>query len=117
MAGLNAIAERHVGRIVDARHSFGNADLLRQLLVDAAFKDIRVETVAHEVCFADGMMFARLNAMAVIAMSDKGRAMSEAERGELAGRIAAESQDVIAGAIKDGMFVLPLTTKVAVACA
>jgi hypothetical protein len=35
--------------------------------------------------------------------------MSEAERGELAGQVAAESQDVVAKATKNGMFVLPLT--------
>jgi hypothetical protein len=60
-------------------------------------------------------MFARLNAMAVIGMSDKGKAMSEAERGELAGRIAAESQGLIAKAAKNGMFVFPLTTNIATA--
>jgi len=48
-------------------------------------------------------------------MSEKGKAMSEAERGELAGRIAAESQDVIARATKNGMFVLPLATLMATA--
>ncbi len=58
---------------------------------------------------------ARLNAMAVIGMSETGKAMSEAERGELAGRIAADSQDVIARATKNGMFVLPLTTNIATA--
>ena len=53
--------------------------------------------------------------MAVIGMSDKGKAMSEAERGELAGRIAAESQDLIAKAAKNGMFLFPLTTNIATA--
>jgi hypothetical protein len=53
--------------------------------------------------------------MAVIGMSDKGKAMSEAERGELAGRIAAESQDVIARATKNGLFVVPLTANIATA--
>ena len=42
-------------------------------------------------------------------------AMSEPERGELAGRIAAESQDVIAQATKNGTFVLPMTTNIATA--
>lgn len=41
--------------------------------------------------------------------------MSEAERGELAGRIAAESQDTIARATRNGVFVLPLTTIAATA--
>ena len=41
--------------------------------------------------------------------------MSEADRGELAGRIAAESQDVIAKATKNGTLVLPLATNIATA--
>ena len=41
--------------------------------------------------------------------------MSEAERGERAGHIAAESQEVVAKATKNGMFVLPLTTSIATA--
>jgi hypothetical protein len=52
--------------------------------------------------------------MAVIGMSDTGKAMTEAERGELAGRIAAESQDVIGRAMRNGLFVLPLTANIAI---
>jgi hypothetical protein len=115
MIELNAVAERSVGRIVDSRHSLGDADALKNLLVDAGFSDVSVGTLAHDVQFADGALFARLNAMAVIGMSEKGKAMSEAERGELAVQIAAESQDVIARTTKNGMFVLPLTTNIATA--
>ena len=110
---LNAVAERHVGRIVDSRHSFGDPEGLRSLLTDGGFGDVTVETVAHDVRFADGAVFARLNAMAVIGMSEKGKAMSEGERGELAGRIVADSEEAIARATRDGMFVLPLTSNVA----
>ena len=84
MLELNAVAERHAGRIVDSRYSFGDADALTNLLVDAGFSDVSVGTHAHGVQFADGALFARLNAMAVIGMSDKGKAMSEAERADLA---------------------------------
>jgi SAM-dependent methyltransferase len=115
MRELNAIAEHHVGRIVDSRHSFGDGNTLKNLLQDAGFSNVSVTTHAHDVQFADGPLFARLNAMAVIGMSDKGKAMSEAERGELAGRIAAESGAVIAKATKNGTFVLPLTTNIATA--
>lgn len=115
MGELNAVAERHVGPIVDSRHSLGDGRALKNLLVDAGFRDAEVNTHAHDVEFADGVLFARLNAMAVIGMSEKGKAMSEAERGELAGRIAAESADAIARATKNGRFVLPLTTNIATA--
>jgi ubiquinone/menaquinone biosynthesis C-methylase UbiE len=114
VVALNAVAERHVGPIVDSRHSFGRADALKNLLVETGFSDVNVETFAHDVQFADGPLFARLNAMAVIGMSDTGKAMTEAERGELAGRIAAESQDVIGRAMRNGLFVLPLTTNIAI---
>lgn len=46
-------------------------------------------------------------------MSDMGKAMDERARGELADRIASESQDVIASATIGGMFVLPLSTTIA----
>lgn len=106
---LNAVAERHVGPIVDSRHSFGDANALTRLLVDGGFSDVEGQTLAHVVQFADGALFARLNAMAVIGMSEKGKALSEEERSELAGRIATESQDVIARSTQNGLFQLPLT--------
>jgi len=112
---LNAVAERHVGQVADSRHSFGDAAALNRLLAESGFGHVNVQTVTHDVQFADGALFARLNAMAVIGMSEKGKAMSDAERGELAGRIAAESQDVIAKATKNGTFVLPMTTNIATA--
>jgi ubiquinone/menaquinone biosynthesis C-methylase UbiE len=110
MRDLNAVVERHVGRIADARHSFGDANALKQLLVQGGFSDVAVGTLAHDVQFADGGLFARLNAMAAIGMSEHGKAMNEAERGEMAGRIAAESQDAIDRGTHNGAFVLPLTT-------
>jgi ubiquinone/menaquinone biosynthesis C-methylase UbiE len=113
MRELNAVAERHVGPIVDLRHSFGDADALRRLLVDGGFNDVQVGTFAHDVQFSDGALFARLNAMAAIGMSEKGKTMGEKERGELAGQIAAESQDLISAATRNGMFVLPLATLIA----
>jgi ubiquinone/menaquinone biosynthesis C-methylase UbiE len=115
MRGLNAVAERHVGQIADARHSFGDATALKRVLAENGFGRVNVQTVTHDVRFADGALFARLNAMAVIGMSESGKAMSDADRGELAGRIAAESQDVIAKAMKNGTFVLPLATNIATA--
>src|SRR5262245_29781372 len=110
MLELNAVVERHVGPIVDSRHSFGDTNALKQLLDEAGLSEVNVGTLAHDVKFADGGLFARLNAMAAIGMSEKGKAMSEAERVELAAQIAAESQDAIGKATKNGTFVLPLTT-------
>lgn len=112
---LNAVVERHVGPTTDSRHSFGDTGALAQLLIDAGFKDVDARTLAHDVQFSDGALYARLNAMAVIGMSEKGKAMNDAERNELAARVATESHDVIAKATRSGMFVLPLTTTIATA--
>lgn len=112
---LNDVAERHVGTIVDSRHSFGNADVLEALLIDGGFREVSVETLAHDVKFADGPLFARLNAMAVIGMSEKGKGLNETARGELAGQIAVDSQAVIDRYTTSGTFVFPLSTNIALA--
>ena len=112
---LNDIAARHVGPIVDVRHSFGNADALQRALLDAGFQDVRIDTFSHEVRFADGALYARLNAMAVIGMSEKGKTLNEAERGELAARIASDTQRAIERSTTDGAWVFPLTTNIATA--
>lgn len=112
---LNDVAERHVGTIVDSRHSFGSADTLNALLVDGGFRQVRVRTCSHDVTFADGALFARLNAMAVIGMSDKGKGVSDAARGQLAGQITADSQVVIDRYTRNGAFVFTLSTNIATA--
>jgi ubiquinone/menaquinone biosynthesis C-methylase UbiE len=112
---LNDIAERHVGKIVDVRHSFGNADALKAALAEAGFQDVRVERFSHDVRFGDGALYARLNAMAAIGMSDKGKTLSDTERDEVAGRIAADSHELIARSTKNGAWVFPLTTNIATA--
>jgi len=112
---LNEIAERHVGPIADSRHSFGDAQALEALLVDAGFTHVRVDTVSHDVRLGDGALYARLNAMAVIGMTAKGKTMNDVERAELAGRIAADSQDLIARLTTNGAFMFPLTSNIATA--
>jgi len=112
---LNDIAERHVGPIVDARHALGDAKALETLLTDAGFDDVRVDVFPYDVRFADGALFARLNASAVVGMSEKGKAMSEPERLEMAARIAADSQAAISRLTQNGECVFPLTTNIAIA--
>ena len=107
MVELNAIVERHVGPITDSRHSLGDPKALKQLLVEGGFNDVEVGTLSQDVQFAGGELFARLNAMAAFGMSEKGKALAESERSELARKIAVESRDVIAKSTKNGVFVLP----------
>jgi ubiquinone/menaquinone biosynthesis C-methylase UbiE len=112
---LNALAEQHIGTVQDSRHSFGSPDALVAVLRGAGFRDVRVESVSYDVRFPDGLLFARLNAMAVIGMSEKGKGLGEPERADLAGRIAVESQDLVARHTRDGAFVLPLAMNLAIA--
>jgi ubiquinone/menaquinone biosynthesis C-methylase UbiE len=114
---LNVVAEHHVGTIVDTRHSFGDADALKELLAGGGFRKVNVETFSHDVKFADGALFARLNAMAVVGMSGKGKALTDAARSEVAERIATDSQAVVDRHTKDGAFVCPLFTNIAVGVA
>jgi ubiquinone/menaquinone biosynthesis C-methylase UbiE len=112
---LNEVAERHLGPIVDSRHGFGNADALGAALIEGGFQDVKVETFSHDVRFADGSLFATLNAMAVIGMSERGKKLNEGERREVAGQIVAKSHAVIARYTKHGAFVIPLSTNIATA--
>ena len=113
MRAMNEVVERHVGPIVDSRHSFGEAEALKRLLTAAGFRDVEVGTLAHDVQFGEGALYARLNARAAIGMSERGNALSEAERGELAATVAAESQALIASCTRHGTFVIPLVSLVA----
>jgi ubiquinone/menaquinone biosynthesis C-methylase UbiE len=93
---LGRIAEQFVGFVVDARHSFGDERTLRGLLEDAGFHDVVVETPSLDVTFEDGVMLARLNALAVVGMSDAGKGMSDAERAAVANQIIEASLPTLA---------------------
>ena len=66
----SAVAERHLGPVVDQRHAFGDGDALAALLRDAGLHDVAVETVTRPLRFDDGATFVRLNTMALVGMSD-----------------------------------------------
>ena len=77
---LHPIAEQRLGPVVDARHSFGDAGAIDRLLTDGGFRNVQVETITHDIRMSDGAMFARLNATALASMSEKGKAMNDADR-------------------------------------
>jgi ubiquinone/menaquinone biosynthesis C-methylase UbiE len=112
---LDEVAQRHAGPFVDLRHSFGDAGALRRVLDDAGFTSVQVETVSHDVRMDDGPLYARLNAMAVVGMSPAAKTMDEAQRTELAGRIAEDSFAVVARFTDAGALVFELTTLIATA--
>ena len=92
---LRAIAERHLGPIVDLRHSFGESEPLERLLAESGFSDVRVETLSDTARFDDGPVFARLNTMALVGMSAAGKSMSDDERARVVTAIVADSQAVL----------------------
>jgi len=113
---LDEIARQQLGPFTDSRHSFGDGNALATLLSENGFHDATLETVSHDVRMNDnGPLFARMNAMAVVGMSPKGKALDDAGRGQLAGEIAAASMEVLKRYTKDGTLTFSLSTNVATA--
>jgi ubiquinone/menaquinone biosynthesis C-methylase UbiE len=112
---LQRVAEGFAGPISDVRHSFGDAGAIRSLLEAAGYADIRVERHERTIRFADGPTFIRMNAMAILGMSAAGKAMSEAERIETAGRVAEASAEVARRYADGGGVAFVLATNMAFA--
>lgn len=111
---LRRIAERHVGPIVDRRHSFGDAEALEKLLRDAGFLDVRSKTVSRTIRFADGSVFVRLNAMALVGMS-AAKEVGDEERARLLAAITQDSADLLREYTRDSGLVFEFGTNVATA--
>jgi ubiquinone/menaquinone biosynthesis C-methylase UbiE len=92
---LRRIAESHVGAIVDQRYGFGDAAALEALLRDAGFRDVRSRTVSRIIRFEDGMVFLRLNAMALVGMSAAGKTMDDEERKRIVATIVGGGAPVL----------------------
>lgn len=92
---LHRVAERHLGPIVDQRHSFGDDNALQTLLQSAGFRDVWIETMARTIRFQDGSTFVRMNTMALVGMSAAAKEMTDAERARTVDAIATESAAVL----------------------
>jgi ubiquinone/menaquinone biosynthesis C-methylase UbiE len=109
---LRRIVERHLGAIVDRRHSLGDAALLESPLREAGFRAVRSKTVSRPIRFPDGAVFVRLNAMALIGMSPASREMDEEGRARVLEAIVGDSAGVVsANTGRDG-FVYEIGTNV-----
>ena len=91
---LRRIAEHHVGPVVDRRHCFGETGPLEAVLRDTGFRDVRSKIFSRIARFADGSVFVRMNAIALVGMSQAGKAMSHDERQRLVQVITQDSEDV-----------------------
>jgi ubiquinone/menaquinone biosynthesis C-methylase UbiE len=109
---LDQIARQQLGPFTDSRHSFGDGKALAALLQENDFRDVSADTISNDVRMTDGAFFARMNAMAVVGMSSKGKALDESGRAQLAGDIATASLDVVKRYARDGLLTFRLATNV-----
>jgi ubiquinone/menaquinone biosynthesis C-methylase UbiE len=95
---LRRVAERHLGPIADQRYAYGDAGLLERLLRDAGFADVRVRERSRTVRL-DGQVFVRMNAMALIGMSARGKTMSPDERQRVLETIVRDSAQALSAGV------------------
>lgn len=114
---LRGVVERHLGAIVDRRHSFGEAGALETLLRETGFRDVRSKTVSRTIRFNDGSVFVRLNAMALVSMSRASSAMSDEERQQIVAAVTRDSADLVRLHTDGTGFAFELGTNVAMATA
>ena len=51
LLALHRVVERHVGTVLDVRHSFGDEAELKSLLHDAGFREVRSEVSSLPIRF------------------------------------------------------------------
>ena len=112
---LNEVAERHLGPIQDRRYAFGDATALGQLIIDAGFQNVDVESATRTIRFTDGAMFVQLNSMALVGMSANGPSMTEEERSGVADVISRESAGIVKAHTNGGGFVFEIAANIATA--
>jgi ubiquinone/menaquinone biosynthesis C-methylase UbiE len=113
---LDRVAERFVGPVRDVRHSFSDADALRQLLLDAGFRNVDVTQSTMETRFEiDPAVLARLNATAAIGMSERGKALNEAERAAVTADIVEASLPEMARYSEAGVIRFQTSSNIATA--
>jgi ubiquinone/menaquinone biosynthesis C-methylase UbiE len=111
---LRKVAEEHVGAIADRRHSLGDTSALESALRAAGFKDFRASSHSRTIRFEDGLAFLRLNAMALVGMSDA-RTESEEERQKRVAVIVRDSAERLGERMKNGALAYELGTNVVLA--
>lgn len=112
---LQKVAERHLGPIVDQRHSLGDADAIGRLLADGGLGVVRVETVMRTIRACDPAVFSTLNTMALVGMSAGGKGMSEEQRAQVIGAITAENAGALRPYLDGSDLVFDLGSNIAVA--
>jgi SAM-dependent methyltransferase len=112
---LRTVSERHVGPVVDQRHSLGQPGPLEVLLRDAGFADVRSRVAAHTARFADPTVFLHFNARALVAMSKGAQEMRDEHREQLIAAIVSDSAEVVSPYTDQAGLVFELRTNVVTA--
>lgn len=112
---LREVAERRLGPVADLRHSFGNAASLEELLRFAGFHDVRSRVMSRTMNFEDGAPLLRLNTMALVGMSARGKAMGDQERKRIVEDIVSESGPVLQSFAEGSGIAFELSTNFATA--
>ncbi len=113
---LDDLAQKELGPFTDSRHSFGDAKVIKDLLVSAGFGEVTVQTFSHDVhVTGDSPAFARLNAMAVAGMSPDTKGMDDQQKNAIVSRLVEKSLDILARYSKGGTLIFSLATNIAVA--
>lgn len=93
---LRSVAERHVGPIDDRRHGCGDPGPLEALLRDAGLGEVTSRTESRTIRFRDGVVFVRLNAMALVGMSRAAKELTPTDREGLIDGIVRDSASLVA---------------------
>jgi ubiquinone/menaquinone biosynthesis C-methylase UbiE len=93
---LHGVAVRHLGEVVDQRHSFGDAGDLHRLFEEAGFRDVGVDVSSKTIRFANVSTILRLNTMALVGMSAASKSMSDADRARVVETIILDSESAVA---------------------
>lgn len=112
---LRRIAERHAGPVADRRHSLGEPGPLEAALRTAGFHEVGSKRLSRTIRFEDGMVFARLNAMALVGMSAQARTLHDEGRQRLVEAIVGESVDLVRAHTDDAGFAFQIGTNVVLA--
>jgi ubiquinone/menaquinone biosynthesis C-methylase UbiE len=112
---LRRVAERHVGPIVDRRHSLGDTTPLEAVLQEMGFHDVRSKQFSRKILFQDGAVFVRLNAMALVSMSAQVGSSGDNERERVVDAIVSESAALVGSHTDDAGFAYEIGTNVVLA--
>jgi len=110
---LHRVAERHLGAIVDQRHSFGDDALLEGLLREAGVRDVRSKTMSRTLHFKDGAVLLRLNTMALVGMSAASKGMGDDERSCVMAAIVSDSTPALLPYTNESGLAFEISTNVA----